>query len=133
MKGLAKGISAFGLAAIAGVSLGSGPVAAAGEAVSATPARPAVFAQCAACHSTESGKNIFGPSLAGVSGRRAGSLPGYSYSDALKNSGLVWNAASLDRWLTSPQRTVPGTKMPFTGIADPAKRKQVVDYLLTLK
>ncbi|MGE3744293.1 MAG: cytochrome c family protein [Sphingomonadaceae bacterium] len=97
------------------------------------PARPSAFAQCAACHSTERGKTLFGPSLAGVAGRRAGSLPGYAYSQALKSSGLTWNAATLDRWLASPQRTVPGTKMPFAGIADPLRRRQIVDYLMTLK
>lgn len=97
------------------------------------PVRPAAFAQCAACHSTERGKTAFGPSLAAVSGRRAGSLPGYAYSPALKSSGLTWNAATLDRWLASPQQTVPGTRMPFGGMADPTQRKQVVDYLLMLK
>lgn len=97
------------------------------------PARPAAFAQCAACHSTERGKTLFGPSLAGVAGRRAGSLPGYAYSQALKSSGLTWNAATLDRWLASPQRTVPGTRMPFSGISDINTRKAVVEYLMALE
>jgi len=99
---------------------------------SAQKARPAAFAQCAGCHATESGKNLFGPSLAGVGGRRAGSLAGYAYSPALKASGLTWNAKTLDRWLTSPKKTVPGTKMPFNGIQDPKSREQVIAYLLTL-
>lgn len=99
---------------------------------STAPARPAAFAQCAGCHSTEPGKNLFGPSLAGVSKRRAGSLPGYAYSPALKKSGIAWNAQSLDRWLTSPQKAVPGTKMPLAGVPDPAARKALVSYLLTL-
>ena len=103
------------------------------QAGEGTGARPAGFAACTACHTTQAGKNGFGPSLAAVAGRRAASLASYSYSNALKKSGLVWNAATLDRWLTSPQRMVPGTRMPFTGIADPARRKEVVDYLLTLK
>lgn len=97
------------------------------------PQRPAVFAQCAACHSVQPGKHLFGPSLAGVGGRRAGSLPGYAYSPALKAAGLTWNAATLDRWLTAPKKLVPGTAMPFAGIPDRARRKEVVDYLLTLK
>ena len=96
-------------------------------------ARPAAFAQCLACHTITPGKNGFGPSLAGIAGRKAASLPGYAYSEALKKSGISWNAATLDRWLTSPQKMVPGTRMPFAGIADPARRKQLVDYLLTLK
>lgn len=99
---------------------------------STAAARPAAFAQCAGCHSTEPAKNLFGPSLAGISKRRAGSLPGYAYSPALKKSGIAWNAQSLDRWLASPQKAVPGTKMPLAGVPDPAARKALVTYLLTL-
>lgn len=96
------------------------------------PPRPAAFAQCAACHSTDLGKNLYGPSLAGVAGRKAATLPGYSYSTALTKSGLVWNRAALNRWLASPKKAVPGTRMTFNGISDPVTRKAVVDYLLTL-
>lgn len=97
------------------------------------PVRPPAFAQCASCHSAEPGKTVYGPSLHGVGGRRAGSLPGYDYSPALKNARITWNAATLDRWLTAPQKTVPGTRMPFGGIQDRAARKALVDYLLALK
>lgn len=97
------------------------------------PVRPAAFTACAGCHTTEPGQSSYGPSLSGISGRRAGIVPGYPYSGALKSSGVTWNAATLDRWLTSPQRMVPGTRMPFAGISDPASRRQVVDYLLTLR
>lgn len=114
--------------AAAGLAAGS-PAAGGGPA--ARP-RPAAFMQCAACHSTEPGRNGVGPSLAGVVGRKAASLPGFNYSAALGKSGLTWDRATLDRWLTSPQRLVPGTKMPFAGIADAARRKEVVDYLSTL-
>lgn len=112
----------------------AGLVAAAAQPgqASTAPARPAAFAQCAGCHSTEPGKNLFGPSLAGISKRRAGSLPGYAYSPALKKSGISWNAQTLDRWLTSPAKTVPGTRMPLGGVPDPAARKALVNYLLTL-
>lgn len=96
-------------------------------------ARPAAFAQCASCHSTEPGKTVFGPSLHGVGGRKAGSLPGYDYSPALKRAKITWNAATLDRWLASPQKTVPGTRMPFGGVQDPATRRALIAYLLTLK
>lgn len=99
---------------------------------STAPPRPAAFAQCAGCHSTEPGKNLFGPSLAGISKRRAASLPGYAYSPALKKSGITWNAKSLDRWLAAPQKAVPGTRMPLGGVQDPATRKALVDYLLTI-
>lgn len=94
--------------------------------------RPAAFAQCASCHSTEVGKNIYGPSLAGISSRRAGTLPGYNYSPALRASNLRWDKKTLDRWLTSPKKTVPGTKMPFLGLQDTKAREQVIAYLMTL-
>ena len=97
------------------------------------PVRPAAFTVCRGCHAIEPGKASFGPNLRGIVGRKAGSLPGYAYSDALKATDIVWNAQNLDKWLTSPQRTVPGTKMPFPGYSDPEKRRQVIDYLETLK
>ncbi len=115
---------------LAGVMLAVSPAFANAQ----TAPRPApVFAPCASCHSIEPGKTVFGPSLAGISGRKAASLPGYAYSPALKSSRLTWNAATLDRWLRDPRKLVPGTKMPFGGIADAKTRKAVVDYLLTLK
>lgn len=112
--------------------MGTAHAETAGRAAAA-PVRPAAFAQCAACHSAEPGKTVFGPSLYGVAGRRAGSLPGYDYSPALRNARITWNAQTLDRWLTAPQKTVPGTRMPFGGIQERASRKAVIDYLLSLK
>lgn len=94
--------------------------------------RPTAFAQCASCHSTDAGKNIYGPSLAGVTKRRAGTLPGYAYSPALKASKLQWDAKTLDRWLTSPKKTVPGTKMPFLGLQDAKARQEVITFLMSL-
>lgn len=114
-------------------AIGLGKAAAQEPRAPKAVARPAAFAICAACHSIERGRNGVGPSLATIAGRKAATLPGYTYSNALKYSGISWDAASLDRWLASPQRTVPGTKMPFTGIPDPAQRREVVNYLLTLK
>ncbi|MEY4721061.1 MAG: hypothetical protein RIQ46_786 [Pseudomonadota bacterium] len=121
-------LSAAILAAAAAVL--SVPATASGGASSAPPA---AFAQCAACHAVEPGRTVFGPSLAGLAGRRAGSVPGYAYSPALAGSGLTWNAKTLDRWLAGPQRLVPGTKMPFGGMTNTTQRKQVVDYLMTLR
>lgn len=103
-------------------------------AASAAPvAPPAAFAACAACHSVVPDQRRMGPNLSGVAGRKAGSLQGYAYSPALKNSGLTWNAANLDRWIANPKATVAGNKMPYTGMQDAARRKQIVDYLMTLK
>ena len=103
------------------------------ETASATPARPAAFVQCAACHQVEPGKHGVGPSLAGVFGAKAGHAQGYNYSPAMLGSGLTWDEATLDKYLTAPMQTVKGTKMAFAGIKDEAKRKEVIAYLKTLK
>lgn len=95
--------------------------------------RPPAAAACTACHSFEAGKNGFGPSLFAVGGRKAASLPDYAYSDALKASGLTWDEATLDRWLSGPQKLVPGTRMPYAGVPDPKRRAEVVAFLLSLK
>ena len=106
------------------------PDAAATGAGSASP--PQAFNQCTACHSTTPGKTIIGPSLAHVYGRKAGSLPGFQYSDAMKKSGMAWNNANLDAFLAAPMAKVPGTLMGFAGIKDAAQRKAVIAYLKTL-
>lgn len=90
---------------------------------------PVAFAVCKACHSVEPGKNGIGPSLAGIYGEKAGAVPGFEFSDAMKSSGLTWNQATLDRYLTDPRGVVPGTKMAFGGVADAAKRQAIIDYL----
>jgi len=92
---------------------------------------PSAFTTCRACHAVEAGKNLVGPSLAGIVGSKAGAVPGYAFSPALKASGLVWTEDTLDRWLQGPARMVPGTKM-MIGVPDPAARKAVIDYLKTL-
>ena len=95
--------------------------------------KPAAFAQCVSCHSVEPGMNGVGPTLAGVFGKKAGSVAGFAYSEANKASGLTWDEATLDAYLTNPMKMVPGTKMTYAGMADAAKRKEVIDYLKKLK
>jgi cytochrome c len=102
-------------------------------AATEAPAKPIAFAACAACHSVSAGHHGIGPSLAGVFGRKAGSLPGFDYSAAMKRSGKVWDEAALDNFLTSPMAAVPGTRMSYMGQTDPAKRKALIEYLKTLK
>src|SRR5262249_51222576 len=75
-----------------------------------------VYRKCQACHSMEAGKNILGPSLAGIMGRKAGAEPSYNYSSAMKQSGLVWDRNTMDAYLADPQKLVPGNKMPFPGL-----------------
>lgn len=94
---------------------------------------PPEFAQCTSCHTIRKGLNGVGPSLFGVFGSKAGSVEGYAYSAANKSSGLTWDEATLDTYLTSPMKMVPGTKMTFAGMADAAKRKAVIDFLKTVK
>jgi len=89
-----------------------------------------LYQACTACHSVDD--NDLGPRHRGVVGRRAGSVEDYSYSPALKNSGLTWDEATLDRWLTNPSALVPGTKMFFK--LDAAQdRADVISYLESLK
>ena len=88
-----------------------------------------IFAQCQACHSAEPGKNMIGPSLAGVIGRKAGSIAGFAYSNANKNSGITWTPEKLFQYLEKPQRVVPGTKMTFPGLPKGQDRADVIAYL----
>ena len=90
-----------------------------------------VFAHCAPCHSTKPGENKVGPSLAGVLGRKAGTEPGFSYSQALKGQDITWDEASLNEWLQGPGKFVKGTKMIYS-VPDEKDRQDVIAYLKTL-
>jgi len=109
----------------------------AGIATAASAADPAagekIFkTQCGICHSPVAGKNVIGPSLFGVVGRKAGSVPGFHYSNANQNSGITWDNAILDKYLTNPREVVPGTTMTYAGLKDDAQRADVIAYLDTL-
>jgi len=105
-------------------------IAAAAPIAAAEP--PAAFAICRSCHAIEAGRNGVGPTLFGIVGSKAGDLPGYTFSPALKASGVVWDRAKLDTWLAGPMKMVPGTKMVIA-VPDAAKRQAIIDYLATLK
>ncbi len=93
-----------------------------------------IFARCAACHTKDSGGRAgIGPNLFGVVGRPVASVAGFNYSDAMKAKGGAWDAAALDQFITSPAKTVPGTRMGFAGISNAAERKALIDYLSSLK
>ena len=83
------------------------------------------------CHSVQRGQNGIGPSLAGVAGRRAGSVAGFTYTDGMKNLGVSWNDANLDRYLAGPQAMVPGTTMAI-GPLSAGDRRAIIAYLKTL-
>ncbi|TVV77284.1 c-type cytochrome [Sphingomonas solaris] len=93
----------------------------------------AVFARCMACHATVAGRNGLGPTLAGVMGRKAGTVPGYTYSTAMKASAITWTPAAMDRYLAAPRTAVPGTKMIFMGLPLAADRENLIAWLATLK
>ncbi len=112
------------------VLLATAPALAAGDPA----AGEALFKQkCAICHSPVQGTNKIGPSLYGVVGRKAGSLAGYSYSDAMKNANRTWDATTLSDYLTNPREKIPGVKMIFAGLPNETDRQNVIAYLSSLK
>ena len=127
--GMAGGMHSGMPSGMPGGMAGAAPATSAAAAAEA----PTAFNQCKACHSVEPGKNGIGPSLAGVYGTKAGDVAGFDFSDAMKNSGLKWDAATLDKYLTNPMAVVPGTKMSFAGLKDADKRQAVIAYLKAIK
>jgi cytochrome c len=105
-----------------------------GKALTGDPAAGAiVFHKCQVCHSTKPGENRVGPSLAGIIGRTSGSVPGFVYSTANKNSGIVWAEQKLFVYLKSPQSVVPGTKMTFPGLPKDQDRADIIAFLQETK
>jgi nitrite reductase (NO-forming) len=107
------------------------PIAAAAPPAGGDPAAGRLaFRKCQACHSMEPGKAILGPSLAGLIGRKAGSEAGYSYSPALKQANIVWDAKTLDAYLSDPQKFIPGNKMPFPGLKTDHDRADIIAFFV---
>ncbi len=103
-------------------------------AVAVAPAQAAdaargeqVYARCAACHALASDR--VGPRHCGLLGRRAGTVPGFIYTDEMKNSKLVWDERTLDRFLAKPMAVVPGTSMTYDGVPDARDRADLIAYL----
>ena len=88
-----------------------------------------IFNKCMVCHSIQAGVNKIGPSLHSVVGRKSGTVADYSYTDAMKNSGLTWDEATLNKYLTNPRKLVPGTRMIFVGLPKEPDRLDVIAYL----
>ena len=107
----------------------SAPALAAGDAAKGA----IVFNQCKTCHVTDKGVNRVGPSLHGVVGRKSGTVAGYTYSKANKESGLIWTPEKLNAYLEAPQKLVKGTKMAFAGLKKPEDRANVIAFLATKK
>ncbi len=114
------------LAATLLVSTGWGAALAAGDPA----AGEKVFLVCKTCHQIgEGAKNGVGPEQNGLVGRKAGSVEGYNYTDANKNSGIVWTEDKLKEYLQDPRKFIPGTKMVFAGLKDEQKIDDVIAYL----
>jgi cytochrome c len=92
-----------------------------------TRAGEAVYSRCMACHALAHDRT--GPHHCGLFGRRAGSVPGFPYSEAMKKSEIVWSARTLDRFLANPVKTVPGTTMGYAGVTDAKERAALIGYL----
>lgn len=113
------------LAAISSLSI-------ADEAAMAAAGKQVFGNNCHACHSEDSSKNTFGPSLSGVYGRKAGTLPRFAYSDALKDSGIVWSEGTLRQWIKGNDEYVPGTRMRHVAITDKAEQDYLIAFLKSL-
>lgn len=109
-----------------GVALAlAGPASAGGD-----PAKgKRVFNKCKACHSLKPNQKRIGPSLHGVFGRTSGTAKGFNYSSAMKKAGIVWDAKTLDKYLTNPRKVVKGTRMAFPGIHNEEQREDLIAYL----
>ena len=86
-----------------------------------------VYARCAGCHSPE--RDRTGPRHCGLIGRVAGSVPGFEYSAAMRESKIIWTAEMLGQFLEAPMTFLPGTNMAIAGIKDPGKRRDLIAYL----
>ena len=115
--------------AITTILLGSSSALAAGNP---TAGKSLFASHCAVCHSITPGENKTGPSLAGIIGSKSGAVPGFHFSTAMKNAGITWNDANLDKFLANPTRFIHGTMM-FVGLPDSGARADVIAYLHALK
>ena len=99
-------------------------------AAPADEGRVAFNNSCRTCHSLKADDNRLGPSLHGIIGAKAGQSTGYAYSQSLRQSGVTWNEATLERWIENPEAVIPNNNMkPYSGLADAAVRKKIVDFL----
>ena len=126
MKGLSMPHGSV-LATIAALALAT-------PALAANMPRPSAFNVCSTCHKTDKGApNTIGPNLFGIGNTKAGAVPGFAFSPAMQNSRIKWTRANLIAFIQDPQKTVPGTRMPFGGLKNAGAAAQIAEYILSLK
>ncbi|MCJ8155978.1 cytochrome c family protein [Sphingomonas sp. LaA6.9] len=114
------GLSILALAALTLAGCGGDKAAGPGDEV----------ARCATCHSFDKdGAKRSGPNLHDILGKTAGTQAGFTYSNAMKGSGVTWTAETLDAFIAAPNKIVPGNRMGFAGEADAARRKAIIAYI----
>ncbi len=94
------------------------------------------FKKCKACHQVEKEKNVLGPHLINIIGRKAAEVKGYKYSKAMKakaEEGLVWTPENIDAFITKPKKFIKGTKMGYAGVRKESQRKDIIAYFESLK
>jgi cytochrome c len=111
------------LLAVVGLAAMAGAAAAAGDAARGEQ----IYARCAACHALAYDR--VGPRHCGLIGRRAGTVAGFNYSEAMKKSRIVWNEKTLDRFIADPPKALPGTAMTYAGVKDAGERADLIAYL----
>ena len=122
------------LLAAADASNSTTPQAPAAPSAATPVTAPAAFGICAACHTVSADGAVgMGPNLRGIAGRRAGTGKGFTYSPALRGSGITWDAVELDAFIRAPAAKVPGNYMAFGGLANDEDRKAIIEYLSSLR
>jgi len=115
--------------ALAAVGLLSMTVAASAWADGDVAKGKRVFNKCKTCHEIATEKNKIGPTLKGVIGRKSGTVPGFKYSSAMQNAGVVWDEKTIDIYISDPKKFVPGNKMVLAPIKDAGQRADVIAYI----
>lgn len=113
----------------ASIALVIGLSAAGAQAAGDVEAGKKAFAKCKACHQLQAGKNGVGPTLAGLFGRKSGTVEGFKYSDAMKAKAITWNEETIAAYLADPRGYIPGNKMVFPGIKKQSELADIIAYL----
>lgn len=124
---------ALGFAAIAAAATSASAMTPAGEEAMHKAGKVMFEHRCRSCHADDPAAKAYGPSLIGIVGRKAGSIEGFAYSDAMKASGITWNEDALRKWIANNTEVLPGTRMKHMNVTDRMEQDFLIDYLKTLK